>query len=226
LRQSAYPPDSEVWAYEHDPLGATRGAPEKQRSLSPQAFPISDSLDRTHGLTTETDGRVWVERIWAIPLPRAAAAAGGVPVSEENDRGLCFHVEYHDFDLVVCSDINGVDTGSRTDVESAVAPVIGDVEVVKVNHHGSSYSSNATYVDTLRPEVAVISVGKNGFGHPSQAVVDCWDAHAEVFQTQNPADNAMIDGNITIATTDIATYTATASASPRSITRVMDGAGP
>jgi beta-lactamase superfamily II metal-dependent hydrolase len=153
-------------------------------------------------------------------------AAGGVPVTEENDRGLCFHVEYHDFDMVVCSDINGVDTGSRTDVESAVAPVIGDVEVVKVNHHGSSYSSNATYVNTLRPEVAVISVGKNSFGHPSQAVVDRWDAHAEVFQTQSPVDNAMIDGNIAIVTTGVTTYTAMASASPRTVTRLMDEDGP
>ena len=93
--------------------------------------------------------------------PMVAVAKGEVPVTEENDRGLCFHVEYHDFDMVVCSDINGVNDGSRTDIESVVAPIIGDVEVVKVNHHGSSNSSNATYVNTLKPEVSVISVGKN-----------------------------------------------------------------
>jgi beta-lactamase superfamily II metal-dependent hydrolase len=149
-------------------------------------------------------------------------AAGGVPVTEENDRGLCFHVEYHDFDLATCGDINGTGTGSRSDVESAVAPVIGDVEVVKVNHHGSSYSSNATYVNTLRPEVAVISVGKNSFGHPSQTVIDRWDAHADVFQTQNPTNNAMIDGNTTIFTQGVTTFTAAASASSRTITRLMD----
>ena len=114
-------------------------------------------------------------------------AAGGVPVTEENDRGLCFHIEYHDFDMVTCSDINGVNDGSRTDVESVVAPIIGDVEVVKVNHHGSSYSSNATYVNTLHPEVSVISVGKNSYGHPSPTVVARWDTVSEVFQTQSPA---------------------------------------
>jgi beta-lactamase superfamily II metal-dependent hydrolase len=149
-------------------------------------------------------------------------AAGGVAVSEENDRGLCFHVEYHDFDLATCGDINGVDTGSRSNVESAIAPVIGDVEVVKVNHHGSSHSSNATYVNTLRPEVAVISVGKNSFGHPSQTVIDRWDAHGEVFQTQNPTNNVMIDGNVIVNTKGVTTYTASASASSRSVTRLMD----
>jgi beta-lactamase superfamily II metal-dependent hydrolase len=84
-------------------------------------------------------------------------AAEGIDVTEENDRGLCLHVEYHDFDLATCGDINGVDTGSRSDVETAVAPSIGDVEVAKVNHHGSSYSSNAGYVSTLSAEVSIIS---------------------------------------------------------------------
>ena len=153
-------------------------------------------------------------------------AAGGVPVSEENDRGLCFHIEYHDFDMVTCSDINGVNDGSRTDVESVVAPIIGDVEVVKVNHHGSSYSSNATYVNTLRPEVAVISVGKNSYGHPSPTVVARWDTVAEVFQSQSPIDNALIDGNTTITTNGVMNFTASASASSQSVTRPMDEGAP
>jgi glyoxylase-like metal-dependent hydrolase (beta-lactamase superfamily II) len=51
-------------------------------------------------------------------------AAGGVAVSDENDRGLCIHVEYYDFDLAMCGDSNGTSSGSRTDVESAVAGTI------------------------------------------------------------------------------------------------------
>jgi hypothetical protein len=89
--------------------------------------------------------------------------------------------------------------------------LFGQVAQLVANEIGaaSPYSSNATYVNTLRLEVAVISVGKNSFGHPSQTVIDRWDAHAEVFQTQNPADDAMIDGNITITTKGVTTYTAT-----------------
>jgi glyoxylase-like metal-dependent hydrolase (beta-lactamase superfamily II) len=58
-------------------------------------------------------------------------AAGGVAVTDENDRGVCLHVEYGDFDLATCGDVNGTDDGSRTDVETQVPPVIGDVEVAK-----------------------------------------------------------------------------------------------
>jgi competence protein ComEC len=153
-------------------------------------------------------------------------AAGGVAVSEENDRGLCFHVEYHDFDLATCSDINGTDAGSRTNVEAPVAAAIGDVEVAKVNHHGSSYSSNTTYVSTLSAEVSIISVGKNSFGHPSATVVARWDAIGDVFQTQSPTDNALIDGDIIITTTGVTSYTTTATASGRSISRPMDESTP
>jgi beta-lactamase superfamily II metal-dependent hydrolase len=79
------------------------------------------------------------------------SAVAGVAVSEENDRGLCFHIEYGDFDMVVCSDINGVDDGSRTNVETPVANLVGEVEFLKVNHHGSSFSSNSHYVNTTNP---------------------------------------------------------------------------
>jgi beta-lactamase superfamily II metal-dependent hydrolase len=153
-------------------------------------------------------------------------AAGGVVVSEENDRGLCFHVEYHDFDLATCGDINGTDAGPRTDVETPVAAVIGDVEVAKVNHHGSNYSSNTTYVSTLSAEVSIISVGKNSFGHPDATVIARWDAVGDVFQTQSPTDNALIDGDIIITTTGATSYTTTATESSRSISRPMDETTP
>jgi beta-lactamase superfamily II metal-dependent hydrolase len=153
-------------------------------------------------------------------------AAEGIDVTEENDRGLCFHVEYHDFDLATCGDINGTEAGSRSDVETAVAPSIGDVEVAKVNHHGSSFSSNTTYVSTLSAEVSIISVGKNSFGHPSATVVARWDALGDVFQTQSPTDNALVDGDIVITTSGVTSYSTTASASGRSISRPMDETSP
>jgi beta-lactamase superfamily II metal-dependent hydrolase len=124
-------------------------------------------------------------------------AAAGKPVTEENDRGLCLHVEFGDLDIATCGDINGTDEGERSDVESAVAPVIGEVEVAKVNHHGSAYSSNQTYIDTLAAEIAVLSVGDNSYGHPDQDVVDRWMAESSLFQTGAGAGN-MADGNLQV----------------------------
>jgi competence protein ComEC len=57
--------------------------------------------------------------------------------------------------------------------------------VVKVAHHGSKTSSTEAFVDSTRPSLAVISVGRHSvFGHPSKEVVDRWRAAgAEVMTT-------------------------------------------
>lgn len=41
------------------------------------------------------------------------------------------------------------------------------VDVLKVAHHGSRYSTSTQFLDEINPKEAVISVGKNMYGHPS-----------------------------------------------------------
>lgn len=126
----------------------------------------------------------------------------GRPVTEENDRGICLKVEYRDFDLATCGDINGVSEGSRRNVESVVAPRIGDVEVAKVNHHGARYSSNASYVSTLSAQASVASLGANSYGHPHPDVVARWREEGDLFLTNQP-DGLPEDGTVTVATTGV-----------------------
>lgn len=48
-----------------------------------------------------------------------------------------------------------------------------DVTVLKVAHHGSRSSSSEVFLETVKPAVAVISVGAgNPYGHPHQAVLE------------------------------------------------------
>lgn len=46
-------------------------------------------------------------------------------------------------------------------------------DVLKVLHHGSSDATGALFLDVVRPEVAVISVGDNVYGHPHRETVEC-----------------------------------------------------
>jgi competence protein ComEC len=44
--------------------------------------------------------------------------------------------------------------------------------ILKVAHHGSKTSSSAAFISTLKPGIAVISVGRNSFGHPGGVTLD------------------------------------------------------
>lgn len=44
--------------------------------------------------------------------------------------------------------------------------------VLKVGHHGSKYSSTDKFLATIKPEIAIIQVGKNNYGHPASEVLE------------------------------------------------------
>jgi len=46
-----------------------------------------------------------------------------------------------------------------------------DTDVLKVAHHGSRYSTSLNFLEEASPMVAVIEVGKNTFGHPTEATL-------------------------------------------------------
>ncbi|MFA5532440.1 MAG: hypothetical protein WDA13_02495, partial [Candidatus Shapirobacteria bacterium] len=49
----------------------------------------------------------------------------------------------------------------------------GQVDVLKVSHHGSETATSEELLDFLKPKIAVISVGKdNRFGHPRGEVLE------------------------------------------------------
>lgn len=57
--------------------------------------------------------------------------------------------------------------------------------VLKAGHHGSRTSTSKEYLYFVKPEIAVISVGKdNSYGHPHKEVLDLLEAiHARILKT-------------------------------------------
>lgn len=47
-----------------------------------------------------------------------------------------------------------------------------DVDVLKVGHHGSDSSTSDLFLQTIDPDEAIISVGKNMYGHPTTKVLE------------------------------------------------------
>lgn len=93
-----------------------------------------------------------------VSLDFLAADGAGVPgADDENDRSVAVRVRYGSFDALIAGDLSGVNAGGYADVESAVGPTVGQVEVYKVNHHGSRYSSNPTFLATIAPKLGIVS---------------------------------------------------------------------
>jgi len=71
--------------------------------------------------------------------------------------------------------------------------------VLKVSHHGSKFGTTSEWLDIVQPQVAMISVGKNNYGHPAPEVLKLLqDANAKILRTD-------MDGEVEV-TSDGETY--------------------
>ena len=56
--------------------------------------------------------------------------------------------------------------------------------VIKIGHHGASTSTSSAFLKAVKPQYAVISVGKNSYGHPTSTVLNRLKAaKVNVFRT-------------------------------------------
>jgi len=59
-----------------------------------------------------------------------------------------------------------------------------DVTLLHVPHHGSAYGLDVQIVEKIDPEIAVISVGENSYGHPSKEILQILgDEDIKVYRT-------------------------------------------
>ncbi|MDP2207964.1 MAG: fibronectin type III domain-containing protein [Bacteroidota bacterium] len=142
---------------------------------------------------------------------------GVVPgaTGSENDLSIGWLLNFNTFQYFTGGDLGGEST-SYADNETPLAPQVGDVDAFKINHHGSQYSTNQTFVNTLQPEVGIIPVGTNTYGHPTQIVLDRLDvANCYIYQTATgsggtiPSGAGVVANNHVILKTSGTSYTVT-----------------
>ncbi len=81
---------------------------------------------------------------------------------ETNEASLVTRVDYGATNYLMTGDINST---IEATVVARGTPVAS--EVLKVAHHGSAYSSSPDFLFMVAPQLAVIEVGPNDYGHPS-----------------------------------------------------------
>lgn len=70
---------------------------------------------------------------------------------------------------------------------------LGHIDVLQVPHHGSRTGLSEMIVDQLSPKVAVISVGKNTYGHPAASILQLLEKNTiKSFRTDKTGDIEVI----------------------------------
>ncbi|MCJ7804730.1 MBL fold metallo-hydrolase [Patescibacteria group bacterium] len=90
---------------------------------------------------------------------------GDFKTDDFNDSSVVLKLVYGDFEALFPGDIS-------EKVEKLLDLPAGGVEILKVAHHGSKFSTSEEFLRKIKPKLAVISVGKNRFGHPTLEVLE------------------------------------------------------
>lgn len=130
--------------------------------------------------------------------PQGRNGTGGVLGSstttcDPNDFSVVAILRYGEFDALLTGDI-----GPEVINKILTAGLVGDVEYIKIPHHGSKNGLTQNLLEVTNPEVAVISAGKNNsYGHPHKEVLDMLSRYGlRVLRTDEMGNIEVVsDGN-------------------------------
>jgi competence protein ComEC len=142
----------------------------------------------------------------------------GMEVTEANAYSTVLFMEYGEFTALFTGDVEGEgleyvkwqlkehrkemeiarDTGGE-DIQSTgdayiqskgVEDAYTGINLLKVAHHGSQYTTDEEFLNLVRPQIAVISCGRNNsYGHPHEELLErLEDASSEVYRTDQSGE--------------------------------------
>lgn len=93
-----------------------------------------------------------------------------LPSDKANEGGIVARLVYGDSEALLMADV-----GSGVELHLLQLGSLLRSDLLKVGHHGSRFSTNAQFVSAVSPETALISVGKNSYGHPTPQTLGVLD---------------------------------------------------
>ena len=106
-----------------------------------------------------SDDYQWGDVVWDTLLPLSSSDTIS---ADANNASIVAKLTYEGNSMLLTGDMEA----SAEKLLMQIYPATS-AEILKVAHHGSKYSSSALLLQAVHPAVAVISVGKNSYGHPS-----------------------------------------------------------
>lgn len=146
----------------------------KVRNLSVKALRVGDNLDIDPSVTIS---------VLSPPDPLFKGTR-----SDTNSNSVVLLLDYNNTQILLTGDAEAV-------TEDFLLNNQRDIDVLKVAHHGSRYSTTWRFLTAFSPEVGVISVGcGNPYGHPHNETLERLTMlGVEIFTT-------CMDGDITVTT--------------------------
>lgn len=115
------------------------------------------------------------------------AVFGPTVTDSDNESGLCVLFQGPNCDILITGDRSAF--GERLLLRQMD---FEPVDVLVAGHHGSKYSTCDELLDAVCPQIAVISVGENFYGHPAKEALDRLQNHGcSIYRTD-------LNGTITI----------------------------
>ena len=110
----------------------------------------------------------------------------GQEIKDANNTSIVGRLAYRENSFLFTGDISSV-------IEKKLAGLYNlKSDVLKVAHHGSKYSTSDLFLRAVKPNIAIIGVGKNSYGHPTQEVLNrLMNFGSKIFRTD-------IDGDVKI----------------------------
>lgn len=104
--------------------------------------------------------------------------------NDENDNSNVIYFNYNGYKFLFMGD-----AGTKKEEDLLNKYNIGEIDFLKVGHHGSNTSSSKYFIDSINPRYSIISVGENNrYGHPKKEVLDVLEG-SKIYRTD-------IDGSI------------------------------
>ena len=88
--------------------------------------------------------------------------------NNENDNSQVSYIKINNYKFMFMGDASSI-----TEYNILNKYNIGQIDFLKVGHHGSDTSSSKNFINRIKPKYSLISVGKNNkYGHPKQVVLN------------------------------------------------------
>lgn len=120
----------------------------------------------------------------------------GIITNSKESGSLAVKVTYEDFSALLTGD------APLDEMEEIAQTAIPGLDILQIPHHGSSTGIDGSVLDKLTPALAVISVGKNTYGHPTKEILSLLEQRKiKILRTDEKGDIKFVTDGKTLQVT-------------------------